>query len=38
VWQALIRRPNRFVAVDPAVFLDDAITSTGYIERYGGGR
>ena len=38
VWQALIRRPNRFVAVDPAVFLDDAITSTEYIERYGGGR
>lgn len=38
VWQALIRRPDRFVAVDPAVFLDDEITSTEYIERYGGGR
>jgi hypothetical protein len=38
VWHALIRRPDRFVTVDPAVFLDDEITSAEYIERYGDGR
>ena len=35
VWQRLLRRPDRFTHVDPAVFLDPAITSTEYAARYG---
>jgi hypothetical protein len=35
VWHALIRRPDRFVTVDPAVFLEEEITIPEYVERYG---
>jgi len=38
VWQCLLRRPDRFVAVDSALFLDPEITSTHYVERYGEAR
>ncbi|WP_420830514.1 hypothetical protein [Nocardioides aquaticus] len=34
-WQRLLRRPDRFVKLDPAVFLDPAITSEEYVDRYG---
>ena len=37
VWQRLLRRPDRFVSMDSAVFLDRQITSEHYLERYGGG-
>jgi hypothetical protein len=36
VWQRLLRRPDRFVPVDSAVFLDPETTSQEYIARYGG--
>jgi hypothetical protein len=35
VWQRLLRRPDRFVQVDPAVFLDPLVTSEEYVRRYG---
>ncbi len=35
VWAALLRRPDRFVHLDPAVFLDPSITSREYVARYG---
>ncbi|RYC05653.1 PGN_0703 family putative restriction endonuclease [Nocardioides zhouii] len=35
VWHTLLRRPDRFVTVDPAVFLHGEITSPEYVERYG---
>jgi len=35
VWQQLLRHTDRFVHVDPAVFLDPAITSAEYVARYG---
>lgn len=35
VWNRLLRRPDRFVPLDNAVFLDPAITSQHYVERYG---
>lgn len=34
VWAALQRRPDRFVSLDPSVFLDPAITSDEYVARY----
>ncbi|HEY5848270.1 MAG TPA: hypothetical protein VIT42_15905, partial [Microlunatus sp.] len=34
VWFKLLRAPDRFAHVDPAVFLDPAITSTEYVDRY----
>ncbi len=34
VWPMLLRSPDRFADVDPAVFLDPAITSTEYVDRY----
>lgn len=34
VWARLLRRPDRFQHVDPAVFLDEAITSSAYVDRY----
>ena len=37
VWQRLLRRPDRFVSMDSAVFLYRQITSAHYLERYGGG-
>ncbi len=37
VWQRLLARPDRFVPVDSAVFLDDAVTSEEYLLRYGPG-
>lgn len=36
VWQSLLRTPNRFVNLDPAVFLDPSVTSEEYALRYGG--
>jgi len=36
VWRRLLRRPDRFVPVDSAVFLDPEITSEHYVHRYGG--
>lgn len=36
VWHRLLRRPDRFVEIDSAVFVDPAITSADYVERYGG--
>lgn len=35
VWHTLLRRPDRFVTVDPAVFFHGEITSPEYVERYG---
>lgn len=35
VWQRLLRQPDRFMAMDSAVFLDPEITSSDYVERYG---
>jgi hypothetical protein len=35
VWRRLLRRPDRFVPVDSAVFLDPEITSVHYLHRYG---
>ena len=35
VWRKLLRATDRFVRLDPAVFLDPAITSDAYSERYG---
>lgn len=37
VWQRLLRHPDRFIAMDSAVFLDPQITSPHYIDRYGDG-
>jgi hypothetical protein len=34
VWQRLLRASDRFVHVDPSVFLDTAITSDEYVDRY----
>lgn len=34
-WQKLLRRPDRFVSVDSALFLDREITSWDYCHRYG---
>lgn len=36
VWDRLLRRPDRFTRVDPAVFVDAAVTSPEYVSRYGG--
>jgi hypothetical protein len=35
MWQRLLRRADRFVSVDNALFLDPETTSENYIERYG---
>lgn len=35
VWQRLLRRPDRFVPIDSAMFLDPTVTSEDYVERYG---
>ncbi len=35
VWHRLLRQPDRFIAMDSAVFLDPEITSSDYVERYG---
>lgn len=34
VWAQLLRRPDRFRHVDPSVFLDEAIASWDYVDRY----
>jgi hypothetical protein len=36
VWQKLLRATDRFIHVDPAEFLDAAVTSEEYVARYGG--
>jgi hypothetical protein len=33
-WSQLLRRPDRFLHVDPAVFLDPGVTSADYAARY----
>jgi hypothetical protein len=35
VWQKLLRRSDRFLSVDSALFLDPEITSYDYVHRYG---
>lgn len=35
VWHQLLRRPDRFVQLDSALFLDSAVTSDEYVSRYG---
>lgn len=35
VWQRMLVRPDRFVPVDSAVFLDEEVTSAEYLLRYG---
>jgi hypothetical protein len=35
VWQRLLRTPARFAHLDSARFLDPAVTSTEYVQRYG---
>jgi hypothetical protein len=35
VWQRLLALPDRFLSVDPAVFLYPAVTSAEYVSRYG---
>jgi hypothetical protein len=35
VWQRLLRRPDRFISVDSARFLDSEVTSLEYARRYG---
>lgn len=35
VWQRLVGECDRFMTVDPAVFLDPEITSEEYVSRYG---
>jgi hypothetical protein len=35
VWAELLRQPDRFRHVDPAVFCDPAVTSDEYVARYG---
>ncbi|MFC7500474.1 hypothetical protein [Nocardioides sp. GCM10030258] len=37
VWKTLLRHPDRFVTMDPTVFLDPAVTSEHYVDRYGSG-
>lgn len=34
VWARLLRRPDRFQHIDPAVFLEETITSWHYVDRY----
>lgn len=34
VWAKLLRRSDRFVHIDPSVFLDEAVTSWDYVDRY----
>lgn len=34
VWRRLLRRPERFTALDPGVFLDPQLTSPEYVLRY----
>lgn len=36
VWARLLRQPDRFRKLDPAVFLDPDVTSEEYVLRYGG--
>jgi hypothetical protein len=35
VWESLLRTPDKFVPVDPEIFLDPAVTSPAYVDRYG---
>lgn len=35
VWHSLVRHQDSFVKLDPAVFLDPAVTSEEYVSRYG---
>jgi hypothetical protein len=38
VWAKLLRAPDRFRHVNPAVFLDASVTSSEYVDRYSPGR
>lgn len=35
VWKRLLREPDRFIPIDPALFLNPAITSEEFVHRYG---
>ncbi|MGY1621066.1 PGN_0703 family putative restriction endonuclease [Geodermatophilus sp. SYSU D00965] len=35
VWQRLLRHPDRFISLDPAVFTDASVTTDEYCARYG---
>ncbi len=35
VWSRMLRRPDRFVHLDSGAFLDSAVTSAAYVQRYG---
>lgn len=35
VWQRLLAGSDRFLSIDPAVFLDPRVTSQEYVSRYG---
>ena len=35
IWRAMVRRSDRFVTMDSAVFCDPGITSSDYVDRYG---
>lgn len=37
VWTKLLRTPDRFRHVDPAIFLNPAVTSEEYVDRYSAG-
>ncbi|MFW6773178.1 PGN_0703 family putative restriction endonuclease [Nocardioides sp. CPCC 205120] len=37
VWRRILRADDRFIAVDPARFLDPGVTSREYVDRYGAG-
>lgn len=34
VWTKLLRTPNRFLHIDPSVFLEPSVTSDDYVDRY----
>ena len=34
VWARLLRTPNRFLHIDPSVFLESSVTSDEYVDRY----
>lgn len=36
IWERLLRHRDRFVSLDPALFLDQDVTSAEYVRRHGG--
>lgn len=35
VWHELLRRPDRYIRLDPETFMSEDVTSAHYVERYG---